>query len=130
MGNEIENVLLQRDGAPIMQPAMNRHCATDKHHDGCEIKSVKCYPGNHGARVHSVRGKTKDVGAIALFALQFKMDPSEHEWKRDERRDDAAPHDQLVHQPSRKATAVDELLNRHATYQSLRRTARVGEQIP
>src|SRR4026209_226892 len=100
MWNEVEQKLLQGDCAAVVQPAMNCYRTAREHHDCCEIERMKSDPGNRVAPVHYVQRKTKDVSAITTLALQFKVDPTKHKWKGDEGRDDAAPHDQLVHQPT------------------------------
>src|SRR5437016_4217037 len=97
MWNKVEDVLLQSYRAAIMQPAVNRYGAPNNHHDRCEIKRVKCHPSHCAAAVHYIQRNAKDVSTIATLAFQLKVNPAEHQRKSNQRRDDAAPHDQLMH---------------------------------
>src|SRR5262245_5060566 len=100
MWNEVQNVLLESNRAPIVQTAMDCHPTTNEDHDGGEIQRVKGDPGNHGARIHQVDWKTKNVCAVAQISFQFKVHPTEYQGKGDEGRNNAAPHYQLMHQPA------------------------------
>lgn len=57
---------------------MNCYRTTRENHDCGEIERVKSHPGNYTSSINSVQRKTEDVGAIAAFAFQLKMDPTKH----------------------------------------------------
>src|SRR5215510_4511589 len=100
MGNEIEGELLERNRTAIAEPAMNRDRASGNHHNGGEVESVKCNPGNQTAPLHEIQGKSEDVGSITKFALKLEMNPTENQRESNQRRNDTAPHDQKVHSPT------------------------------
>src|SRR5713226_4844757 len=79
--------------------------------------------------VHSVERKTKDISAVASPAFQLKVNPAKHQRKSNQRGDDAAPHDQLMHQPTREPATKNKLLDRHSTDYGLRCTACISNQI-
>src|SRR2546423_11804953 len=93
-----------------MEAAVNGYGASSNHHDGREVERVKRNPGEDSAPVHDHQRKTEDVRTIAALALQLKMHPAEDEWKGNQCRDDAAPHDERVHQPACEAALEDEFL--------------------
>src|SRR5437773_9313584 len=100
MRYEIEEKLLQSNCAAIMQAAMNCDRTTGEHHDRGEIERVKGNPGHRMPAVHNVERKTKDISAVASLAFQLKVHPAKHQRKSNQRGDNAAPHDELVHQPT------------------------------
>src|SRR5437016_8559692 len=105
MRYEIEEKLLQGNRAAIMQAAMNCDRTTAEHHDRGEIKRVKSNPGHRVAPIHYVERKTENISAVASPAFQLKVNPAKHQRKSNQRRDNAAPHNQLMHQPTREAPA-------------------------
>src|ERR1044071_3076455 len=100
MRDEVERELLQRNRAAIAQASMNRDRAADDDHHGREIERVKCHPRNQAPAVHHVQRKTKDVSSISEITFQFEVHPTKDEWKGNESRQNAAPHDQEMHGPT------------------------------
>src|SRR5438874_4944521 len=110
MRNEIENVLLKRDGSAITQAATNSYGAASNDHDGREVERVKRNPGEERTPIHHVQGKAEDVGAIASLSFKLEVHPAEDEREGNQSGDDAAPHDERVHQPARETAPRDESL--------------------
>src|SRR6185503_10976633 len=59
---------------------------------------------------HQLDRKSENVGAITHIAFQFEMDPPKHKRKGYKRRQNAAPHDQKMHQPAKKAAFENKML--------------------
>src|SRR5436190_14608926 len=129
MGSKVEKVLLQSNRASIMQTTVNSYRAPGDHHDRGEIERVKGDPGDRLPSIHHIQRKSKDVSTIATLALQFEVNPAKHQRESNHRRDDATPHDQLMHQPARETTTKDKLLDRHSTDYGLRCAACISNQV-
>src|SRR5436305_12522656 len=107
MRNEIQYVLLKRDGSAITQAAANGYGAARDDHQCSEVERVKSNPGEERAPVHHVQGKAEDIGTIAALSFKLKVHPAEDEREGNQCRDDAAPHDERVHQPARETAPRD-----------------------
>src|SRR5438132_1197240 len=89
---------------------MNRDRATGDHHYCRKVERMKCHPGNHAPALHDVQGETKYVGPVSKIAFQLEMYPAKNKRKGNQRRKNAAPHDQEVHRPSRESSLEDKAL--------------------
>src|SRR5947209_2647636 len=129
MRNEIKNVLLKRDSSAITQASANGYGATSDDHDGSEVERMKRNPSENRAPVHHVQGKAEDVGTIAALSFQLEMHPAEDEREGNQRGEDAAPHNQRVHQPARETAPCDKLLLDQIVRNRLCRARRVGQKF-
>src|SRR5436309_782951 len=89
---------------------MNGNRASDDHHHRREIQSMKGNPCDDAPALHDIQRKSEDIGAIAKVAFQFEMHPAENQREGNQRREDAAPHDEEVHGPARKSALEDKFL--------------------
>src|SRR5205809_5251837 len=110
MRNEIQYVLLKRDCSAITQAAANSYGAASDDHQRREVQCVKCHPGKQRAPVHRIQREAEDVSAIAALSFKLEVNPTEDEREGNQSGDDAAPHDERVHQPARKPAPRDESL--------------------
>src|SRR6185503_19999538 len=110
MRRKIEQKRLAGDGTAVFEPAMNGDRASGNDHDGSEVERVKRHPCHQIAALHQLDRKSENVGAITHIAFQFEMDPSKHERKGYKRRQNAAPHDQKMHQPAKEAAFENKML--------------------
>src|SRR4051812_2338365 len=110
MRNEIEYVLLKRNCSAITQAATNGYGAARDDHQCSEVERVKCNPCQSCAPVHDIHGKAEDIGAIAALPFKLEVNPAEDERESNQRGDNAAPHDERMHQPARETAPRDEPL--------------------
>src|SRR5262249_28737970 len=85
--------------------------------------------GDGAAALHEIQRKSEHIDAIPKLAFQPEMNPAKDQRESNQRRNDAAPHDQKMHRPARESTLEDEPLANEIGNESLRGTRCVWQKL-
>ncbi len=112
---------LDRQRAPVTQPPAEEQEHAGEHQHRRDVDQVEGDPPHHAAAVERQRGHRTDERLVlpTRAAHRLEVQEAQHQRKRDQRGQDAAPEHQLMGEPPRARATADEALEQElATHQA------------